>query len=63
MGVDAVLFGHTHQALVYQTSTGMWMVNPGTVGGIHATATYVNAYAEKGRVRFELRAVEEKNEE
>lgn len=59
MGVDAVLFGHTHQALVYQTSTGMWMVNPGTVGGIHATATYVNAYAEEGRVRFELRAVEE----
>ena len=57
MGVDAVLFGHTHQALVEQTKSGMWLVNPGTAGGIHAPATYVIAYVEKGKLWFELKKV------
>ena len=38
-GADALLFGHTHRALVDYDGT-LWVMNPGTVGGIHAPATY-----------------------
>ena len=31
-GVDAVLFGHTHQPLCYREGR-LWVVNPGTVSG------------------------------
>lgn len=31
-GSDAVLYGHTHQAICYQTEEGMWVLNPGTCG-------------------------------
>jgi len=57
LGVDAVLFGHTHKAMIHRGSSGTWMINPGTAGGIHAPATYVNAYLEKGTLRFELKNV------
>jgi len=59
MGVDAVLFGHTHRPLIERTTKGMWLINPGTAGGIHAPATYVNAYADKGILRFELKQIDE----
>jgi hypothetical protein len=38
-GADVLLFGHTHQALVDFDGT-LWVLNPGSVGGIHAPATY-----------------------
>ena len=57
MGVDAVLFGHTHQALVCRAGEGLWLVNPGTAGGIHAPATYVVAQVEAGAAEFELKEV------
>lgn len=38
-GADIVLFGHTHEAMCRQ-ELGMWLMNPGTVGGRHAPATY-----------------------
>lgn len=31
-GVQAVLFGHTHSPLCFQTEDGMWVMNPGTCG-------------------------------
>ena len=31
-GVDAVLFGHTHQPLCYREGS-LWVLNPGTVSG------------------------------
>lgn len=57
MGVDAVLFGHTHQALLHRTEDGLWLVNPGTAGGIYAPATYAVARVENGAVEFELKEV------
>lgn len=30
--VDAVLFGHTHEALCRQEPNGMWILNPGSCG-------------------------------
>ena len=38
-GADAVVFGHTHTALVDYDGT-MYLMNPGSIGGIHAPATY-----------------------
>ena len=58
MGVDAVLFGHTHQALVERAPGGIWLVNPGTAGGVHAKATYALGTVEQGKVRFELKEME-----
>lgn len=29
-GAQAVLFGHTHEALCYQEEDGLWVVNPGS---------------------------------
>ena len=57
MGVDVVLFGHTHQATTQHLPGGLWLVNPGTAGGIHAPATYAVAQVEQGTVEFELKKV------
>lgn len=56
-GVDAVLFGHTHQAEIQRTADGLWLVNPGTAGGVHAPATCVLAFVEQGNVRFEPKCI------
>ena len=32
MGVQAVLFGHTHEAYCQQESDGLWVINPGSCG-------------------------------
>ena len=31
-GVDAVLYGHTHEALCARESDGLWVMNPGSCG-------------------------------
>ena len=31
-GADAVLFGHTHEALCCQEADGLWVLNPGACG-------------------------------
>lgn len=54
-GANMVCFGHTHEAQCRMFSGGLWMVNPGTVGGIGAQATYAVAWAENGTVKAELR--------
>lgn len=51
---DVVCFGHTHKA-VCQTVSGVWLVNPGSIGGMGAQATYAVAVAEKGTVTVELK--------
>lgn len=38
-GADVLLFGHTHRPLVDFDGT-LHVLNPGTIGGIHASATY-----------------------
>jgi len=38
-GADAVVFGHTHTALV-DYDGAMYLMNPGSIGGVHAIATY-----------------------
>lgn len=57
-GADVILFGHTHQAVLEQQDDGVWLVNPGTAGGVHADATYALAWAEAGTVQLELKTVD-----
>lgn len=52
---DVVCFGHTHKAVCSREAGGVWMVNPGSVGGVHAPATYAVAQAENGVVSVEIR--------
>ena len=49
-----LLFGHTHRAVCKQKN-GVWLVNPGTIGGVGAAATYAVAEAENGSVSVELK--------
>ena len=53
-GADVVCFGHTHDAL-NMPNCGVWMLNPGTAGGIHARAGYGVIEVENGKFRTELR--------
>ncbi len=56
-GAGAVLFGHTHKALCEQMPGGMWLVNPGTVGGVYARATYAVAEAAEGVLSVRIKQV------
>lgn len=44
---DVLLFGHTHQALC-QKEGNLWVLNPGTIGGIGAFPSYGVVTAEGG---------------
>lgn len=37
-GAQAVLFGHTHSALCFQTEDGLWVMNPGSCGSWSGSA-------------------------
>lgn len=52
-GADVVCFGHTHKA-VCQPVSGLWLVNPGSIGG---SGTYAVAEVEHGAVTVELRTL------
>lgn len=54
---DVVCFGHTHSALNLRWQNGLWAVNPGTVGGIGAQATYAVGEAENGAFTCRIVAV------
>ena len=56
-GVSAVFFGHTHQSLIQQED-GLWLINPGTIGGVYSEATYAVVWAENGTVTAEIRELE-----
>lgn len=52
--VDMVCFGHTHQALHTRVDEGLWLFNPGTVGGVHNRVGYGVLVAEHGTVSGRL---------
>lgn len=52
---DVTLYGHTHQAHLERLPDGMWLVNPGTVGGIAQPASYVVANVKNSVVELELK--------
>lgn len=45
--VQAVLFGHTHSPVCYQTETGMWVMNPGSCGYDGGSAGLITVDGEK----------------
>ena len=54
MGVDVACFGHTHEGL-NMPDRGVWLFNPGTVGGIHNRVGYGVILASCGKFRAELK--------
>ena len=56
-GADVICFGHTHRAVCVKQG-GIWLVNPGSVGGSGAPATYAVAQADNGEVSVEIKGVE-----
>lgn len=52
--VNVICFGHTHQAKVVYRQ-GIYMFNPGSVGGCHARESYGIIHAQDGSVNFELK--------
>jgi len=53
--VNAVLYGHTHIPLVQQEPDGLWLINPGTIGGAGNRATYAVLLAQDGRLQAEIK--------
>lgn len=47
-GAQAVLFGHTHQALCRQEADGLWILNPGSCGYGGGSAGLINV--EQGSI-------------
>ena len=43
VGVQAVLFGHTHQAYCQQEDDGLWVLNPGSCGYFGGSAGLIEA--------------------
>lgn len=58
-GVNAVLYGHTHVPLARREEDGLWLVNPGTIGGVGNRATYGLLTVEQGILSVEIRALGE----
>ena len=56
-GANILLYGHTHQAVCRTEEDGLWRMNPGTVGGIGARATYGVIELHDGKVTCEVRPV------
>lgn len=46
---DVALFGHTHQAVCWQTEDGMWVMNPGSCGSYGGSVGLLEL--EKGKVK------------
>ena len=57
-GAEILLYGHTHQAVCSREEDGLWRMNPGTVGGVHAPATYGVILLEKGKVSCQIKRIE-----
>ncbi len=55
---DILLYGHTHMAKCWEERPGFWVMNPGTVGGRYAPATYGVIQLSNGAISCEIRAVE-----
>lgn len=55
LGVQGVLFGHTHQAMAQRRESGLWLINPGSIGGVRAPATYALLTVAGGELQVELK--------
>ena len=44
---QAVLFGHTHQAVCYQEEDGLWVLNPGACGSWGGSAGVIETDGER----------------
>lgn len=53
-GAVVVCFGHTHQALS-QPESGVWLLNPGTAGGVNNRSGYAVVTVRGGTFRVDLR--------
>lgn len=53
-GVDAVCYGHTHEAVAQLQPDGLWLINPGTAGGVHNKATYAALTVEGGALEVRI---------
>ena len=53
-GAAVVCFGHTHQALS-QPESGVWLLNPGTAGGVNNRSGYAVVTVRGGTFRVDLR--------
>lgn len=58
LGANVVCFGHTHQPLAEQRPDGMWLINPGTIGGVYNKATYAVIEVERGEISVEIKEVQ-----
>lgn len=54
MGAKVACFGHTHEAL-NMPDRGVWLLNPGTAGGVHNRPGYGLILVNDGTYRTELR--------
>lgn len=54
-GMDVVCYGHTHEPVAQLQTGGLWLINPGTVGGVHNRATYAVATLEDGEVSIQIK--------
>lgn len=52
---DAVLYGHTHVPLAQQEPDGLWLINPGTIGGVGHKATYAVLQVQDGQLSVEIK--------
>lgn len=56
-GADILLYGHTHRAVCCTEEDGLRRINPGTVGGHYASATYGVIELLNGKVTCQVRPV------
>ncbi len=54
-GVDAVLYGHTHIPVAQRQEDGLWLINPGTIGGVGHEPTYALLQVEHGALSVALK--------
>lgn len=55
LNVDAVLYGHTHLPLAQREPDGLWLINPGTIGGVGGRPTYAVVLAADGEISAEIK--------
>ena len=53
-GADAVLFGHSHIAQIEREADGLWLINPGTAGGVRRPATYAVGELSQGALTVRI---------
>ncbi len=54
---DVVCFGHTHNPIVNRIQNTMWMINPGTAGGICNHATYGMISIDEKNINVEIKEI------